>query len=120
MATIGTLLYTLFKGRAVGKDQYGNTYYEARSERNAIGKKKRWVIYKGIAEASKVPPQWHGWLHYSTDTMPTEANRLKYRWLKEHLPNLTGTKLAYVPPGDISAGGKRAATIADYEAWKPE
>lgn len=120
MATLGTLVYTLFKGRRIGKDKFGNVYYEARGERNSLGKKKRWVIYKGKPEASKVPAEWHGWLHYTTDTLPTPESRLHYRWLKEHLPNLTGTKLAYVPPGDISSGGKRAATVADYQAWKPE
>lgn len=119
MATFGTLLYTLFKGARVGTDKYGNVYYEARSEKTAQGKKKRWVVYKGIVEASKVPAEWHGWLHYTTDAMPGQAAKLQYSWLKEHLPNLTGTKLAYVPPGDISSGKQRAASTGDYEAWKP-
>lgn len=119
MTTWGTLLYTAFKGNAVGVDDYGNKYYEARAERNAIGKKKRWVLYNGRVEASKVPAEWHGWLHYSTDMMPTQKPRLNYPWLKEHLPNLTGTKGAYFPPGHIGSGKERAATVADYEAWKP-
>ncbi len=119
MATIGTLLYTLFKGRSVGGDSYGNTYYEARSERTATGHKKRWVIYKGKTEASKVPPEWHGWLHYTADILPTQKPRLSYSWLKEHKPNLTGTKQAYLPPGHINSGCERAASVADYEAWRP-
>lgn len=119
MATIGTLLYTAFKGRLVGKDGYGNKYYVARSEKNSIGHNKRWVIYNGVAEASKVPAEWHGWLHYTTDVMPTQKPRLAYSWLKEHLPNLTGTKRAYLPSGHINSGKERAATVADYEAWKP-
>ena len=119
MATLGTLLYTAFKGAPVGQDGFGNKYYEAKSEMNAIGKKKRWVVYKGKPEASKVPAQWHGWLHYTTDILPTQKQQPAYSWLKEHLPNLTGTKRAYMPPGHISSGKERAATVADYEAWKP-
>lgn len=120
MATIGTLLYTVFKGRCIGQDKYGNKYYEAWGEKTALGPKKRWVIYKGLPEASKVPPEWHGWLHYTTSALPDEKARLKYSWLKEHMPNLTGTKLAYLPSGHINAGGRRAASTADYQAWKPK
>ena len=40
--TIGTKLYTIFFGRLVGKDDFGNKYYENKK------KTKRWVIYLGI------------------------------------------------------------------------
>ena len=119
MATIGTLLYTFFKGTKVGEDRFGNSYYEAKAERNAIGLKKRWVIYKGTPEASKVPALWHSWLHYTTNELPDETKAPRYSWLKEHLPNLTGTKHAYMPPGDVNSGAKRAATVADYQPWNP-
>ena len=42
------------------------------------------------------------------------------RQVKEHRPNMTGTEAAYLPPGHTLAGGQRAATTSDYEAWKPE
>ena len=74
MTTLGTWLYTALKGRLQGQDVYGNKYYEARSEKTASGHKKRWVIYNGEVEPSKVPPQWHGWLHYSTDQLPAQAS----------------------------------------------
>lgn len=119
MTTLGTLLYTALKGRLVGRDGYGNRYYEARSERTAENKLKRWVIYNGKAEPTKVPPQWHGWLHYTQDLPPTENTLVQYGWMKEPQPNLTGTELAYVPAGHVSRGGKHARTVADYEAWKP-
>ena len=111
MATIGTILYTVFHGKLVGLDKHGNKYYEARCEKTATGQKKRWVVYKGIVEPSKVPAEWHGWLHYTSNSLPTENTHVKYSWIKEKLPNLTGTKLAYKPI--------RAATIADYQAWQP-
>ncbi len=119
MTTIGTFLYTALKGRLLGQDRYGNKYYEARVEKTASGKKKRWVIYNGIVEPTKVPPEWHGWLHYTSDLLPNPQTPVQQAWSKEPVPNLTGTKLAYVPPGHVNRGGERASTIADYDAWKP-
>jgi len=112
---IGTKLYTIFNGRPVGKDSFGNCYFESKCQ-DKNGKRKRWVIYKGIAEPSKVPPEWHGWLHYTFDA-PIATK--KQQWQKDFLPNLTGTDLAYFPPGDSRKGGQRAKAAGDYEAWKP-
>lgn len=111
---LGTKLYTIFCGKLIGKDSFGNRYFESRKD-DKDGKLKRWVVYKGIAEPSKVPPSWHGWLHYTFDT-PIEN---KYSWQKNSLPNLTGTDLAYLPPGHPNKGGKRDKASGDYEAWKP-
>lgn len=116
MPNLVTRLYTLFHGKRIGTDSFGNVYYEARRDK-AHGKKKRWVVYKGIAEASKVPAEWHGWLHYTTDKTPQAA--AKRDWQKDHIPNLTGTAGAYAPPGHISQGAARAKSAADYEAWTP-
>lgn len=116
-ATIGTRLHTLLKGRCVGRDEYGNRYYEARRTRAGEKHKRRWVIYNGIIDASKVPPAWHGWLHY-THEAPLAHSRV-YAWQKEHKPNLTGTEGRYLPPGHISKGGTRAAAAADYQPWTP-
>lgn len=112
--TIGTRLYTLFKGEFVGQDAYGNRYYRARGNAN-----KRWVLFKGMAEPTKVPADWHRWLHYTTDQTPEEANYPSYSWEKPHQANLTGTEAAYVPPGHPDRGGKRYDTESDYQAWQP-
>jgi NADH:ubiquinone oxidoreductase subunit len=112
--TVGTRLMTWRKGVLVGKDGQGNTYY---SERDG---KRRWVIYNGEVEASRIPPEWHGWLHYTVDQPPTIAPPQVKPWEKEHQPNLTGTMLAHVPAGALASGGNRAKASADYEAWKPE
>ncbi len=116
--TITTRLHTFFHGELVGKDQFGNRYY---TERRAPkeGRQKRWVLYKGKAEPSKVPAEWHGWLHYTLDAPPGERLIRHYGWEKPHLPNLSGTENAYVPPGHLLKGGERDATTSDYEAWKP-
>ena len=90
---------------------------------SAVGTRKRerrWVIYAGQPEASKVPPEWHGWLHGTQVEPPTEVTPVHYPWMKPHLPNLTGTPLAYRPPGHTLSGGRRAAATGDYQAWSPD
>ena len=94
------VIYTWLNGRKVGKDQFGNLYYEHKSEPKAGRKRKRWVIYNGIVEASKVPAEWHAWLHYTAEAPLSTAN--EFEWQKEHLPNLTGTRYAYRPPGHVA------------------
>ena len=118
MPNIVTALYTFFHGKSVGTDVFGNRYYVARKQKSAKGHKKRWVVYKGVAEASKVPAEWHGWLHYTSDILPS-VNAAKQPWQKEHIPNLTGTAGAYAPSGHIGSGSPRAKSAADYDAWTP-
>lgn len=112
-ATFGTMLFTSRKGVKVGEDEQGNVYYQEK------GGRRRWVIYKnGPVEASRVPADWHGWLHYTMDDIPSEKPLPTKSWEKEHLPNLTGSADAYMPSG-AQAGGERASTASDYEAWRP-
>ena len=118
-ATLGTKLHTLLHGRYVGRDEFGNRYYEDRRTPAKAARRRRWVIYHGIAEPTKVPAHWHGWLHYTLNK-PVLESAHRYGWQKEHLPNLTGTASRYVPPGHITKGGKRSPATADYEPWRPE
>lgn len=109
--TITTRLYTAVFGRLVGTDPFGNRYYTEKCAPKGRPA-KRWVIYRGKAEPSKVPAAWHGWLHYTLPApLPADASL--------HMPNLTGTKQAYVPPGSLLGTGVRAPASADYQAWKP-
>lgn len=116
---IGTLIYTWLKGRSVGTDEFGNRYYKSKSE-SLHGKQRRWVLYKGGVEASKVPPEWHAWLHHTTDEPLTEQSTQAPKWQKEHIENLTGTSHAYRPAGHAYKGGHRAHATGDYQAWRPE
>jgi NADH:ubiquinone oxidoreductase subunit len=116
-STIGTDLFTWRKGEKVGEDAQGNVYYRERGK--DVRSARRWVIYKGEPEASKVPPEWHLWLHYTSDAPPTERPPLRKSWEKDHLPNQTGTPGAYFPPGSLNAGGARSKATGDYEAWTP-
>jgi len=110
--TLNTQLYTWRKGTKVGEDAQGNVFY-----RSADGV-RRWVIYNGEVEASRISPEWHGWLHYTYQEPPTEAPLPRQPWEKPHLENLTGTALAYAPAGSIRRS--EPATRKDYEAWQPE
>ena len=110
--TLGTQLYTSRKGVKVGEDAEGNAFYETRDG------SRRWVIYNGEAEASRISPEWHGWLHRTWEAAPTEAPLPKKSWEKPHLENLTGTPLAYAPPGSIRR--ERPEPRRDYDAWSPE
>jgi NADH:ubiquinone oxidoreductase subunit len=110
--SFGTQLWTSRNGTKVGEDEAGNVYY-----RNADGS-RRWVIYNGENEASRVSPEWHGWLHHTWDQSPTEAAIRHKPWEKPHQENLTGTVAAYAPVGSIRRGAP--ADRSDYEAWSPE
>ena len=116
--TITTRIYTALKGKKIGEDSFGNAYYTEKKAPNGR-KAKRWVIYKGKAEPSKIPAEWHGWIHYTLDVPPSQRSLSHHAWEKPHMPNLTGTQGAYLPPGHLNKGGQRASTTADYEAWKP-
>lgn len=111
--TVGTGLFTWRKGDHVGTDDDGNKYYREK------GGPKRWVLYNGEIEASRVPPEWHAWLHYIVAQPPTEAPPATQQWEREHVANLTGTAGAYFPDGSLNEGGRRRGTSGDYEAWRP-
>ena len=113
---IGTRLFTYLHGRAVGTDSLGNRYFEEKKFRSGL-RKRRWVAYVGTPDASAVPPEWHAWLHYTTDAPLPDTGRKP--WQKPHLSNLTGTPLSYRPPGHDYSGGARALASSDYEAWEP-
>ena len=117
-ATVGTLFDSALRGEKVGTDVQGNAYFRAKKRHND-GRERRWVIYAGANDASRVPAEWHGWLHGSFDGIP-ESNLPPARiWEVDYTPNATGTLAAYRPAGALERGGKRAAASGDYEAWTP-
>jgi NADH:ubiquinone oxidoreductase subunit len=123
-ATIGTMLNSARTGEQVGTDHQGNTYFRAAKLQSMDGpfpgRERRWVIYNGANDASRVPPEWHGWLHGSFDGIP-ESNLPPARiWEVPFTPNATGTRDAYLPQGSLARGGHRAPATGDYEAWSPD
>jgi NADH:ubiquinone oxidoreductase subunit len=120
-ATIGIRFNIGRRAVFIGEDDTGNRYYESKDNRDSYdARKRRWVIYNGYAEASKVPPDWHGWLHYTFDEPPTIEPLKRRVWEKDHLPNLTGTLEAWRPVGSISRTGERPHATGDYQAWTPD
>ncbi len=105
------LLLTLFFGKKFGIDEFKNQYYY--SKMKLFGRQRRWVIYKGKVEASKVPPQWDAWLRGMTDA---PLNKPNYSWLKSHSVNLTGTKFALNP----NKYNSKIKSYNDYTSWNPE
>lgn len=110
--TYGTQFFTARKGVKVGEDAQGNIYYRTADD------SRRWVIYNGEVEGSRISPEWHGWIHRTWNELPSERPLTRKVWEQPHLPNLSGSEAAYKPQGSIH----RAAPLAraDYEAWQPE
>lgn len=108
MSLINNFLISIFS-KEVGKDEYGNKYYESKKQ-DYLGRPKRQVIYEGKAEASKIPPMWHAWLHYMINELPNNSN--KYSWQQNYLPNLSGSKLALKASTNNPIKQK-------YTKWKP-
>jgi NADH:ubiquinone oxidoreductase subunit len=113
-ATVGTALATWRHGEKVGTDSLGNVYY--RSKKGG----RRWVIYEGATDPSRMPPEWYSWIHHQIDGLPDEALPPARKFQKPPAPNRTGTPAAYKPSGALERGAQRAAASGDYEAWIPE
>ena len=108
---LGTIVYTWLKGNFVGEDNMGNKYYTNSKNSSSINA-KRWVIYNGEIEASKIPNEWYSWMHYTNNNIENIHNIKKYKWQKEHLPNQTGTENSYHPKKNKNAVKKK------YNSWK--
>jgi NADH:ubiquinone oxidoreductase subunit len=112
VSTLNTAFFTWRYGVKVGEDDQGNIFYRSRDG------KQRWVMFNGESQASRVSPDWHGWLHHTWDELPSEKPLARKDWEKPHLENMTGTALAYAPQGSIKRGVP--TDRRDYEAWSPE
>jgi NADH:ubiquinone oxidoreductase subunit len=116
-ATFGTWLGLRGKTK-VGEDALGNVYWLGGTDPNGLT--RRWVIYNGSNDASRIPPEWFSWLHHQIDDVPDRSLPPEREWQKPWEPNQTGTRLAYRPSGALEAGGNRARSTGDYEAWTPD
>jgi len=103
--TLGTRLFTLFFGKLVGEDDFGNKYYESKNSR-------RWVIYKNEIDATKIPNEWYSWMHFTKNKIENLHELEKYEWQKPHLSNQTGTKTSYHPNKENNEINKK------YKVWK--
>lgn len=103
-------------GILVGKDDFGNEFYES-DDPVDIHLRTRWVEYKdGKVDISHIEPGWHYWLGYGTDIRPNqvageEKTERAYRLPKVHAVNMTGTAGAYVPYNTAKP---------KFKAWEPK
>lgn len=119
--TWGTRLWVAMNGIFVGEDEFGNKYYKSKKPTGPNGYERRMVVYGvGYADPTTIPPGWHGWMHYRTNTPPTEQTYAAKSWEKPHEPNFTGSVRAYRPDGSLLGKGARPKVTGDYEAWSPE
>lgn len=112
-ATLGTALAVWRYGDKVGTDSLGNIYYRSKKG------DRRWVVYNGSNDASRIPPEWYSWMHHQIEGLPDESLPPPQKFQKPPKPNLTGTAEAYRPAGALERGGQRQAASGDYQAWTP-
>ncbi|KJE97560.1 hypothetical protein CAOG_07397 [Capsaspora owczarzaki ATCC 30864] len=101
-------------GTLVGEDQFGNKYYERPDHVFGLN---RWVDYAKekhyyCYDGSKIPPEWHRWIHNMCQEPPQSDPKMLYRpfFQEAYQPNPTGTAKAYMP---------WSTTKAKIEAWDP-
>jgi NADH:ubiquinone oxidoreductase subunit len=114
-ASWGTNITTRRFGNEVGKDDVGNVYYQAKKD-----PRRRWVIYNGDNDGSRVPPDWQLWLRGTIEDLPGKALPAVRKFHKPPTGNLTGTMAAFRPDGALGSGKVRPASTGDYEPWIPE
>ena len=103
--TLGTFFKTLFFGKFVGSDEFGNKYYKSK-------KGERWVIYSNNIEATKITSDWYLWMHHTIDKIPNKDDK-KFSWQKKHSENKTGSTESYKP-----AKIKKDNQLKKYKTWK--
>src|SRR5258706_15982737 len=114
--TFGTRLFTWWCGAPVGEDAFGNRYFHEKRPRDPK-QVRRWVLYNGEPEPSKVPPERHAWLHHNDGVPPPAGDPPGPGWQKPHVPNLTRTALAYRPPGPPPPSPPGPPSGGDCEPW---
>ncbi len=114
-ASWGTSIFSHRKGDEVGRDEAGNVYFKHRDD-----PARRWVIYSGSNDSSRVPPAWNAWLRGTIADLPDKALPQRRSFEQPPQPNITGTDAAYRPSGSLRSSGVRAAATGDYQAWKPD
>lgn len=120
LSPIHMICVKIFSGaKFIGQDSGGNKYYSAKP-RKGYKQDRRWVMYHGLPDASKIPPEWHGWMHHQTDVVPSSDKKsFRRKWQKPHQQNLTGTDKAYHPTTHALKNGQSDNTMGNYEAWSP-
>ena len=89
-------IYLYFCGVKVGEDEYGNQFFELKRT-DYLGRKKRYCLYNGIPEASKISPEWHPFMHYQIEAKDVKTTFKQYKWQKSAVPDATLSQKKYLP-----------------------
>ena len=114
-ASWGTSIFSRRHGEEAGRDEAGNVYFKHRRD-----SARRWVIYVGANDSSRVSPGWNAWLRGTIDDVPDKSLPERRAFEEPPQPNLTGSDQAWRPAGSIRSGGQRPAATGDYSAWTPD
>ena len=87
--SLGFKLYSFFNGNLVHQDSLGNKYYHDKNNSS-----KRWVVYATGFGPESLPPQFHNWLHNTSDEISSfeldensQENYVKRRVQKHTIKN---------------------------------
>ncbi|KAH9482470.1 NADH dehydrogenase [ubiquinone] 1 alpha subcomplex subunit N7BM [Psilocybe cubensis] len=102
-------------GTYVGKDQFGNRYFENRNPEEEVPGRHRWVdLAQHEYNATQVPPEWHSWIHHIRKEPPTNDPVMQASsppWKGTYVENLTGTRGAYKSYNTV---------VPKIKAWEPK
>jgi len=102
-------------GEEVGRDQFGNRYFQNYNAEEEVPGRHRWVDYvQHDNNATQVPPEWHSWLVHIRKDPPTKdpiMQAVTPPWKSPHIENLTGTPGAYRPYNTVAP---------KINTWAPE
>ena len=65
--TFGTFLKTLFFGKYVGSDEFGNKYYK--SKKMSVG-----LFTLKILKPPRITSDWYLWMHHTIDKIPDKKD----------------------------------------------
>ena len=89
----------------MGVDDLGNIYY------TSVDKKRRWVIYEKENYASELSIEWHGWLHWTTNSIPMKMSKSKSVMNKVFVP---------IDQNSCKSDYKELGVDQTYEPWVPK
>ena len=108
-----TTLYSIFFGKEVGTDNFGNKYYVHKKNTS-----KRWVLYKESVDPTAVSVDWQLWLNNNANEPPAKPEKI-FSWQKSRLPNQTGSDEAYHPKSSKYIKNKEKQVNIDSKIWNP-
>jgi NADH:ubiquinone oxidoreductase subunit len=114
-ASWGTAIFSRRNGEEAGRDEAGNIYLQHRKD-----PARRWVIYSGSNDSSRVPAGWNAWLRGTIGEVPDKSLPERRSFELEPEANLTGSDQAWRPAGSLRGAGQRPAATGDYSAWRPD